>query len=168
MHIIVKSSIHSLEKSIKLLEILTNDELANTSVSPYYSSVGSHLRHIFDIYQCIIDGYSLRRIDLTLRSRDTRVETDANYALNKVKTIIKTLKNIDNLDIYQIVLDDLGLGKVEIEYTLASILAQANSHAIHHYALINYILDRLDIKFDDDKFGFNPTTPMKAKEVKNF
>ena len=51
------------------------------------------------------------------------------------------------------------MGKVEITYTLGAILAQANSHAIHHYAIINYILDSLGITIDDETFGYNPTTP---------
>ena len=57
------------------------------------------------------------------------------------------------------VIDDLGSGKMEIEYTLASLLAQANSHTIHHYAIISYILDRLNIAIEDETFGYNPSTP---------
>ena len=57
------------------------------------------------------------------------------------------------------VIDDLGLGKVEINYSLSAILAQVNSHAIYHYAIVNYILDRLGIKIEDEIFGYNPTTP---------
>ncbi len=51
------------------------------------------------------------------------------------------------------------MGKTEIQYTLGPIFAQANSHAIHHYAIINYILDNLGIKLQDEEFGYNPTTP---------
>ena len=74
------------------------------------------------------------------------------------------LKNIDEQTINRIVLvtDDLGLGKVEIEYTFSSLLAQANSHAIHHYAIINYILNGLKINITDDNFGYNPTTPRQV------
>ena len=57
------------------------------------------------------------------------------------------------------VIDDLGMGKVKIKYNYASLLAQSNSHTIHHYAIINYILNQLKISIDDSNFGFNPTTP---------
>ena len=60
-----------------------------------------------------------------------------------------------------VVLDDLGHGTLRIKYTLGSLLAQANSHTIHHYAIINYILDRLSIKMEDEDFGLNPTSPKK-------
>jgi hypothetical protein len=58
-----------------------------------------------------------------------------------------------------LVTDDLGLGKVDVEYTYPSLLAQANSHAIHHYAIINYILNRLEITIMDESFDYIPTTP---------
>ena len=164
MHIIIKASIKSLEKSIKLLSLLSDDKLSNSSVSPYYSSIGSHLRHILDFYNCIISGYQNNYVDLTDRKRDQRIENNCHYALGYTQDIILELKGI-NLNQKVIVNDDLGLGYVQIEYSIASLLAQANSHTIHHYAIINYILDRLGIKFEDEDFGFNPTTP---KPLENY
>ena len=58
-----------------------------------------------------------------------------------------------------VVIDDLGLGKIEVQYTLGAVFSQANSHAIHHYAIMNYILDNLGISVNDSDFGYNPTTP---------
>ena len=46
-----------------------------------------------------------------------------------------------------------------MKYTLGAVFAQANSHTIHHYAIINYILEGLNISLDDIDFGYNPTTP---------
>ncbi len=55
----------------------------------------------------------------------------------------------------------IGLGKVEIKYTQGTILAQANSHAIYHYIIISYILNRLGVPINDESFGYNPTTPKR-------
>lgn len=159
MNIIIESSIKSLEKSRVLLGLLSNEDLSNSTISPYYSSIGSHIRHIYDFYECILNGINKNYINLTLRSRDINTETNCDYALLKVNTLIKDLQNIKNLKQKILVNDNLGIGNIEIEYSIESILAQANSHTIHHYAIINYILDRLDICFDDADFGFNPTTP---------
>ena len=49
-----------------------------------------------------------------------------------------------------------------MNYTFSALLAQANSHTIHHYAIINYILNSLNIEMTDEDFGYNPTTPKKA------
>ena len=161
MNIIIESSINTLNKSKKLLESLSNDDLSNCTVSPYYSCVGSHIRHILDFYDCIFNGLEINDIDLINRNRDERIHSDCEYALSNVNRIIVKLEdtNVVYLNKTYLVNDNLGLGEVKIEYTLGAILAQANSHAIHHYAIINYILDRLGLTIEDSTFGFNPTTP---------
>jgi hypothetical protein len=161
MNIIIQSSINTLNQSKLLLESITNDDLGDDSVSPYYSCIGSHIRHILDFYDCIFDGMVLNNINLINRKRDESIHCDCDYALLNVNRIIRKLENTQDtyLDKIYLVNDDLGLGEVKVKYTLGAILAQANSHAIHHYAIINYILDRLGITIEDETFGFNPTTP---------
>jgi len=161
MNIIIQSSIQTLKKSKSLLKKLTNEELSNHSVSPYYSCIGSHLRHILDFYDCILDSLESKRINLINRNRDERIHCDCDYAILNVNRIIKKLESIEenSLTNSYLVKDNLGLGVVQINYSLSAILAQANSHAIHHYAIVNYILDRLGISVNDDTFGYNPTTP---------
>lgn len=161
MNLIIESSLKTLKKSKALLSLLTNEQLSDESVSPYYSSVGSHLRHIFDFYDCILNANQMR-VDLTARKRNNDVEKDCVSAECYLIEIIKKIKqDYIDYDTELIVIDDLGLGKVEIKYTYSALLAQANSHTIHHYAIINYILNGLNIKLEDDSFGFNPTTPKK-------
>ncbi len=161
MNIIIQSSIHTLNKSKLLLTRLSNEELRNISVPPYYSCIGSHIRHVLDFYDCILSGIKSAHVDLTNRERDIRLHEDCQYAHTNVIRVIDQLDLLNTEDLKRslIVLDDLGIGKVEIEYSLGAALAQANSHAIHHYAIINYILDRLDISVEDETFGYNPTTP---------
>ncbi len=161
MNIIIESSINTLNKSKSLLSVLSNQDLCNVSIPPYFSCIGSHVRHILDFYDCILVGYSNEKIDLTNRTRDTKIHEDCDYAFKNVERVINTLNQLSSIspNTRINVVDDLGLGKVEIEYTLGAVLAQANSHAIHHYAIINYILDRLDISISDETFGYNPTTP---------
>ncbi|MFV9551552.1 hypothetical protein [Algibacter sp. PT7-4] len=162
MNIIIQSTLRTLKKSQILLEHLSNDQLSDASVSPYYSSIGTHIRHILDFYDCILTD-SQDKIDLTARSRNKAVEVDCCCAKGYLNLIIKKLSNTpfsitDNV----LVIDDLGLGKTEIPYTYGALLSQANSHTIHHYAIINYIFDRLGIHINDSNFGYNPTTPKQA------
>lgn len=161
MNIIVNSSISTLNKSKLLLQNLTDDELSNSSVSPYYSCIGSHIRHILDFYDCILNGIKTNSIDLINRKRDERMHIDCDFAVYNVERVVNDIKQLADMDMSGLYLvnDDLGLGDVSIEYTLGAVLAQANSHAIHHYALISYILDRLNIPIKDETFGYNPTTP---------
>lgn len=160
MHVIIQSTINTLNKSRTLLQKLTNEELQDVSISPYFSSVGSHIRHILDFYDCIfnrMDG----KVVLTSRKRNLKVESCCTTACAYLDEIINKVQKIDNTDFKKsvVVIDDLGLGSVEITYYYEALFAQANSHAIHHYAIIHYILDRLKISINDASFGYNPTTP---------
>lgn len=161
MQLIIEASIKTLEKSGVLLGKLTDKQLSDHSISPYYSCIGSHIRHILDFYDCILDGLDLQEVDLTDRKRDIKMHEDCNYAMLNTKRVILSLEKLkfNCKDTNILVIDDLGLGKAKIEYTLGALFAQANSHAIHHYAIINYILDRLGIAINDETFGYNPTTP---------
>ncbi len=161
MHIIIQSSENTLQKAIYLLERLNDNQLGDHSVAPYYSCIGSHIRHIIDFYDCIIIGLDSKCVNLTKRTRDLKMHGHCDYALNHVNRVISQLEFFADTDLDTLleVEDDLGMGKTKINYTLGALLAQANSHAIHHYAIISYILDRLGIDSDDESFGYNPTTP---------
>lgn len=159
MHILIESTLHTLEKTKVLLLQLDNNSLKNNTIAPYYSSIGSHIRHILDFYNCILKNDVF--FDLTLRQRDTKIESDCQSALDYLNELVDKLKRFDNSIINQLIKveDDLGLGKVRITSTYGALLAQANSHTIHHYAIINYILEGLNLTIADDSFGYNPTTP---------
>lgn len=162
MDIIIHSTLKTLQQAHYILSNLTNGHLSNTSVSPYYSSIGSHMRHILDFYNCVLNRDSNNRIDLTARCRNKDVENCCNGAKEYLNSIIRKLENFnEDLNEMVIVTDDLGLGKIDISYTLAAVFSQANSHTIHHYAIINYILDGLQINLEDGELGYNPTTPKK-------
>lgn len=165
MNIIIESSLHNLKKAKILLSKLDNDILNNASIAPYYSTIGSHIRHILDFYDGIFNIDSDKVIDLTARTRNKLVENYCNCALGYLNDIMGKLRSFDeNLEIQVIVKDDLGMGIIEIPYTLAAIFSQANSHTIHHYAIINYILHGLNFQLEDESFGYNPTTAIEVSK----
>ena len=82
MDIVIKSILETLKKSESLLINLTDDVFSDSSVSPYYSSIGSHIRHILDFYECILDINSVNEVNLINRSRNIEVETKCASAKN--------------------------------------------------------------------------------------
>lgn len=170
MTTVIDASIHTLNKSVSLLNQLNDTQLSNATIPPYYSCIGAHVRHILDVYDCILEGLDSKIIDLTLRKRDEQMNCNCFYAKTKVNSVILKLEAVDVNTIDQVgytLRDDLGLGLIDMNYTLDAALAQANSHAIHHYAIINYILDRLELTFEDADFGYNPTSPKNAPVTSN-
>ncbi|WP_378187183.1 DinB family protein [Aquimarina sp. W85] len=164
-----KALIHSinstLEQAIFLLDIIDVDVYNQTSVGPYYSSIGSHIRHILDFFDCIKSGLDDSIIDLTARKRDVRIAVDPEAAHQGIRSIQHTLTSYigTNTDYLLHVTDDMGHGKVTVNYTLESILAHANSHALHHYAIIGYIMNSMGITYEIPGFGYNPSTPISKR-----
>ncbi len=156
---------NNLQRGVKLLNAISENQYIDKSVAPYYSSIGIHMRHILDVFDCILSGLESKQIDLSSRKRNELVEIKLNMGLAYFDEIIVQLEDLkeENFDILVQVKDDLGLGFITANYTLASILIQAHSHAIHHFASIGYIIAQLNINLPDIDFGYNPTTPRNIK-----
>lgn len=164
---LIISSINSnLNNAISLLDAIDSKTYQDNSIGPYYSSIGSHIRHTLDFFDCIISGLDTNDIDLTARKRDEILSMNKEAAKNHIYKLQEVLVSfVDvNTDYLVHVTDNLGQGKVTVNYTLESILAHANSHAIHHYATIGYILNQLEVELKIPGFGYNPTTPVNKRE----
>jgi len=158
---------NNLKRGVGLLNAISDAQYSNISVRPYHSSIGIHMRHVLDMFDCVFCGLDSKCINLVERKRNILAEQETAMGLAYFDEIINKLRNLENADFDQVVevSDDLGLGMVTTKYTLASILTQAHSHAIHHFASIGYIISQLGIELPDADFGYNPTTP---KMVDNF
>ena len=159
---LISSNIHCLDTIILLLNELNDESYINASVGPYYSSIGSHIRHILDYFYSIINGLHTNTIDLTNRNRDSVISEKIDIAKDHVlsiKGILGTFTSLDE-DKKLAVKDDLGSGLITIEYSLESILAQAHCHTIHHFAAIGYLLHIFKLNINIKGFGYNPTTPI--------
>jgi uncharacterized damage-inducible protein DinB len=154
----------NLNRGIKLLNSLTDEQYSSKSAPPYYSSIGSHMRHILDVFTCIFNGLESKEVDFSARERNPRAEQTTEGGLEYFDLILAKLHQLseDDFDMMISVTDDLGTGKVTASYTLGSALIQAHSHAIHHYASIGFIINRLGVELPDEDFGYNPTTPKGA------
>jgi len=155
----------NLQRGIQLLNCVSDQDYCNTTIPPYYSSIGVHMRHILDVFDCIIEGVESGNINLINRKRNQLAENFTDKGIVYFEEIIYKLQLLKNVNFDKIVkvTDDIGLGVITANYTLGGVLIQAHSHAIHHFASVGYIISQLDIKLPDADFGFNPTTPKKVK-----
>ncbi|CAM1371522.1 conserved hypothetical protein [Tenacibaculum litopenaei] len=151
----------NLQRGITLLTNITNEQYSDKTVAPYYSSIGAHMRHVLDVFSCIVNGVEKGHIDFSDRKRNTLAEEQTVEGIKYFEMIIQALYELETLDLNQLieVTDDLGMGRVTATYTLSSALIQAHSHAIHHFASVGFIVNSLGIELPDADFGYNPTTP---------
>lgn len=167
----IEAITQNLEKGIQLLENISDETYSNKTIPPYYASIGGHMRHVLDVFSCLINGLDTCKIDFSLRQRNQCAEQKTNLGISYCKQVIQQLKEIKEVDYTKkvIVTDNLGLGNVSATYTIAAVLMQTQSHAVHHFASIGYLIHQLGIALPKDSFGYNPTTPKccsKKVEVK--
>ena len=153
----------NLQRGIKLLNVISDEQYSNTSIPPYYSSIGANMRHVLDVFVCLFNGLDKKTVDFSDRERNQLAEEQTKFGIEYFNDVIKQLHSlkITDYDIIVAVTDDLGSGKITANYTLGSALLQAHTHAIHHFASIGFIINQLEIELPDADFGYNPTTPKK-------
>lgn len=151
----------NLNRGVKLLNSISDELYSDNSVAPYYSSIGGHMRHVLDVFNCIFEGLESNSVNLIHRKRNSLAENFVSHGLIYFEDINEKLDALKQVDLNKIIhiTDDLGNGSVTITGTLAGALMQAHSHAIHHFASVGYIVSQLKIELPDADFGFNPTTP---------
>jgi len=160
---ILDATLDNLRRGSAVLRELEPSVYAHDGIGPYYSSIGSHVRHICDVFRCVLTGLQTGTADLTDRVRGTAAESDIDAGLTYLNETLVALEAARDVDAGTLldVRDDLGLGPVTTPYTLGAALCQAHSHAIHHYACIGYLLSLQGVEMPGGGFGLNPTTPVQ-------
>jgi uncharacterized damage-inducible protein DinB len=111
------------EKYTEKIEVLSN------------SSIGQHIRHIIEFYECLSQGCKEGYINYDDRKRNLLIETLPDYATALISDLQKELENVD-LDANIFVIHEIGNEKHEIKTTLARELYYMAEHTVHHFALI--------------------------------
>lgn len=124
----------------QLLNRLSDDMLSDPLRSLDGSTIGQHIRHIYDFYDCIIRGQqSGGCIDYCLRQRNQIIEKHSAYAVKALRQITDQLKAIDASEAIEVLTDfstDQQAERVQVGSTIGRELMYAFDHAVHHLAII--------------------------------
>jgi len=157
MSALLEYHITLLKQATKLIDTLTDEEFTVPEPKAYNSSIGAHLRHCLEHYQCLIDGWQQNRIDYASRKRDVTIETNRKTARNVVGSMIAFFAEVadSNLEERVEVLEeeDNKLTNSSLRRELQFLL----SHTVHHYAMIGMMAEIRGIQ-TPDKFGIAPST----------
>ena len=82
-----KTLINTLDKLKLVLEVLDDQQYTNNQVPPFYSSIGSHVRHVLNFYDAVILGWNSTEINLIKRTRKTPTEVSTAYALKHIDIV---------------------------------------------------------------------------------
>lgn len=118
------------------LKQLTNEEYSRPSSVLMNATIGQHVRHIIELFQCLEKGYASGNVNYEKRQRDYRIETDRELAILLLKDIYRQL-DMPNKELVLEADDYRDAGEtISIPSNYYREIAYNLEHTIHHMALI--------------------------------
>ncbi len=156
----------NLQKTVRQVFLQLSDSLIQLDGDQYScpcktlsgNTIGQHLRHIIEMFQCLENGYGTGEVDYEKRARDKRIETDKQFALDLLQDISlqisKENKNLHLLVYY----DEFQVEPEKISSNYYREIVYNLEHTIHHMALIRIGLREMGEIQVDDTYGVASST----------
>jgi uncharacterized damage-inducible protein DinB len=148
----------------QLLSLLTEEEYTTKSTLLNGSTVGGHTRHIIELYQCLLNGYTTGKVNYEKRKRDLAIETNNKIAIELLAGIINAInKENKHLQLEGSFTTSTN-EEMDVSTNYYREVIYNLEHTIHHMALIRVGINELgNIDLPKD-FGVAPST-IKYKQL---
>ena len=122
-----------------LLEAIDDQDYAKPLPIFNGSSIGQHIRHLYDFYNCLLNGLPSGVVDYASRQRDPSVEIDTCQAMASLQKITNQLMDQEEKTPIQ-VLGDFSYEddnqRPVVQSSIGRELMFAYDHAVHHLAIV--------------------------------
>lgn len=143
-----------------LLESLSDEQYSLTMPEAMNASIGGHVRHSLDHFSAILDGCNSGAINYDSRLRDTSIETSTDHAEKRTTSLRETFRLLDPNLVSRDIEVTCKVNQSEspaVESTIGRELMFAVIHAVHHNALISFMLNCCQVQTPAG-FGVAPST----------
>lgn len=128
------------------------------------NTIGQHVRHIIEMFQCLEAGYQNGEIDYEKRQRDHRIETDKFFAVDLLQQITEQISK-ENKDLLLLTYyNELQIAPDKISSNYFREIAYNLEHTIHHMALIKVGLREIGNIPVDESYGVASSTIKYRKQ----
>jgi hypothetical protein len=141
-----KTLLHQLSTVVEALPLKSyQKELYSLSGS----SIGQHVRHIIEFYQCLLAAEKTNVLDYDNRSRNKLIEENNIFASNCIDEIVKAFYAIDlsRKITMNVCYDDAGTTLL-VDTTIERELIYNIEHSVHHMAIIKIGIKELTPHFE--------------------
>lgn len=146
-----------------VLHQLSDTEYTAPSSLLNNSSVGTHTRHIIELFQCLINGYHTGTINYDDRKRDKKIEADKSFAAQLLTGIVEKMDKPNKLLKLRGLFSEQENEEMEIDTNFFREAVYNLEHSIHHMALIRVGINEVaSIKLTEN-FGFAASTTKYKK-----
>ena len=90
-----KSTFHTIEQFKEVLSQLPEEYYSKPCGLLSDATIGQHTRHIIELYQCLIDGYTSAEVCYDKRKRNKQIEQDVQFAINQLWQIQHAIEQPD-------------------------------------------------------------------------
>lgn len=143
MQALISYNIEVLEKVDDLLEQLTADEFTDEQGLLFGSSIGQHIRHILEFYECLLGNLEEGAFSYDHRKRDLLLETQLTEARGSVKRSVNMLSILDRDKDLRMESELPGEACHSVQSTtLKRELAYLADHGVHHLAMVRVALEQ--------------------------
>lgn len=118
------------------LEQLSGQEYVSPCRSLSDHTIGQHVRHIIELFQCLELGYESGTVNYEKRPRDRQIETDKLMATLLLQQIHRDLGRSDRPLLLEASYDEHAIQPLHIHTNYFREVAYNLEHTIHHMALI--------------------------------
>jgi hypothetical protein len=123
-----------LNQLVTILNQLNNEQYAMELEILSKGSIGKHVRHILEFYECMLNGIGSGKINYDKRQRNISLETDVDFAINCIHTLTDAILQLKDKPIV-----------IETEYdgyfsvlnsSIFRELSYNIEHTVHHLAIL--------------------------------
>ncbi|MGO4771081.1 DinB family protein [Flavobacterium sp. W22_SRS_FK3] len=152
---LLKSIRQSLDELISLLEQLSDQEYSKSCEALSNATIGEHIRHIIEMFQCLENSYDSGILNYDSRERNKQIQTETEFAKQLILKIEFGLKS-ENKTIYlEQIIDGLTM-RIQSNYYRE--LLYNLEHCVHHKALIKVAVLQSENILINENFGIARST----------
>ncbi len=146
-----------LQSLANLLLLLSDKQYAKKIEHLGNASIGGHTRHIIELLQCAIDGYSTGKVDYVNRTRNLLLEADPVLAHATLQQLTRSIMHSDK-QLKMAVENTENEINPPVFTTYFREIVYNTEHTIHHLALIKVALIEMKLDIVQNDFGMAYST----------
>ena len=146
------------------LHQLSLQEYARPCETLSSNTIGQHVRHIIELFQCLEKGYGEGVVNYEKRKRDTAIETDKELASRLLLDIHGGLSKENKSLTLEASYDEHSTESIRIDTNYFREIAYNLEHTIHHMALIRVGIKEVSAIILPEDFGVASSTVKYRKQ----
>jgi hypothetical protein len=143
---------------------LNDHEYVQQCSSLFKNTIGQHVRHIIELFQCLESGYESGFVNYEKRKRDFLIENDKKLAEKLLQEIHDKLNRPNKELVLEACYDDDSNEQLSISTNYYREIAYNLEHTIHHMALIRTGINEVSKISLPEEFGVAVSTIKYRKQ----